>query len=97
MPGLVMWYFVHHSGIHTTIAGGLTATMGLGILSGLMIGKPLGIFLFSWAAVKARLGNSSAGAPNDLVPRGSRPISISLIERQWQLDDAAIIGAAQMP
>ena len=106
--GVVMWYFVHHSGIHATITGvltdltlrttpdytessleklehallkpvnfitiplfalantnirfepgmvdGLTTTMGLGILLGLMLGKPLGISLFLWPAVKMGLG-----------------------------------------
>lgn len=108
IPGLVMWYFVHHSGVHATIAGVLTALtlpttpdetespleklehallkpvnfiimplfalanttirfesgmvdglitpMGLGILMGLLIGKPIGVTLFSWAAVKMGLG-----------------------------------------
>lgn len=31
---------------------GLTSLLPLGIASGLFIGKPLGIFLFSWLAVK---------------------------------------------
>lgn len=114
IPGLVMWYFVHHSGIHATIAGvltaltvpvtpdtakspleklehalvkpvnfgimplfalanttirfepgmvdGLTTTMGLGILAGLMIGKPLGISVFAWVAVKAGLGTLPTSA-----------------------------------
>lgn len=114
VPGLVMWYFVHHSGIHATIAGvlialtlpttpddtesplerlehalakpvnfiimplfalantnirfesgmvdGLTTTMGLGILLGLMIGKPLGISLFSWVAVKLGMGTLPTAA-----------------------------------
>ncbi len=104
IPGLFMWYFIHHSGIHATIAGVLTAMAipgkntsgtsaveqlehwldkpvnylimpvfalvntqipldihmaegllsppGLGILLGLLIGKPLGISLFSWISVK---------------------------------------------
>ncbi|MGA0557196.1 Na+/H+ antiporter NhaA [Larkinella sp. VNQ87] len=107
LPGLVMWYFIHHSGIHATIAGVLTAftlpttedevespleklehllikpvnflimpvfalantnitfestmleslttTMGLGIIAGLLIGKPLGISLLSWLSVKLGL------------------------------------------
>ncbi|MDB5012594.1 MAG: nhaA [Daejeonella sp.] len=108
IPGIVMWYFIHHSGIHATIAGVLTAltipttpddsespleklehaltkpvnylimpifalantnirfqsdmvfslygNMGLGILMGLIFGKPLGIFLMSWLSVKMRFG-----------------------------------------
>ncbi|GAB3490648.1 Na+/H+ antiporter NhaA [Spirosoma knui] len=114
VPGVIMWYFVHHSGIHATIAGvltaltlpttpddtespleklehallkpvnffimplfalantnirfepgmmqGLTTPMGLGILLGLMVGKPLGISLFSWAAVKLGLGTLPTSA-----------------------------------
>jgi len=104
IPGLFIWYFIHHSGVHATIAGvltafaipttpdatespleklehilvnpvnflimpvfalantniqfesqmlqGLTTALGLGIIAGLVIGKPLGITLFSWIAVK---------------------------------------------
>jgi len=108
IPGLFIWYFIHHSGVHATIAGvltafaipttpdakespleklehilvnpvnfivmplfalsntnitfepemigGLTTTLGLGIILGLVIGKPLGIFTFSWVAVKLGVG-----------------------------------------
>jgi len=107
IPGLVMWYFIHHSGIHATIAGVLTALaipsgstnssplkkaahslatpvtfiimplfaiantniqfesamitdilsmLGLGIIIGLVFGKPIGIILFSWLAVKLKIG-----------------------------------------
>lgn len=105
IPGMVMWYFIHHSGIHATIAGVLTAftipvkpgkakhppletlahflskpvnliimpifalantnitfvdgmvgglatPLGLGIVLGLFLGKPLGIFSISWLSVK---------------------------------------------
>ncbi len=107
IPGIVMWYLIHHSGIHATIAGVLTAltlptneedydspleklehaltrpvnfiimpifaiantnitfesgmveglagSLGLGILLGLFVGKPVGIFLMSWLAVKTKL------------------------------------------
>ena len=109
IPGILLWYFIHHSGIHATIAGvllafsiptspdksaspleklehaivrpvtflimpifalantniqlessminGLTSPLGLGIIFGLALGKPLGIVLFSWISVK--LGLSS--------------------------------------
>lgn len=109
IPGIFLWYFVHHSGIHATIAGvllaltiptnpvkeespleklehsivgpvnylimpifalantnirfhsemvdGLVSPMGLGIISGLLIGKTFGISFFSYLAVK--LGFSS--------------------------------------
>lgn len=107
IPGIAMWYFIHHSGIHATIAGVLTAltlpankngnnspleklehfltrpvnfiimpvfaiantnitfepgmlqglgsTMGCGILFGLVLGKPVGIFTMSWLAVKLKI------------------------------------------
>lgn len=109
IPGVFIWYFIHHSGVHATIAGvltafaipttpdaeesplerlehllvnpvnyiimplfalsntnirfvegmleGLTTPLGLGIILGLVIGKPLGITLLSWLTVK--LGVSS--------------------------------------
>jgi Na+:H+ antiporter, NhaA family len=109
VPGIFLWYFVHHSGVHATIAGvllaltiptnpvketspleslehaivkpvnflvmpifalantnirfqsemldGLTSPLGLGIILGLLIGKPIGVTLFSWLSVK--LGFSS--------------------------------------
>ncbi|WP_374163433.1 Na+/H+ antiporter NhaA [Arcticibacter sp. MXS-1] len=109
IPGIFLWYFVHHSGIHATIAGvllaftiptnpvkeaspleklehgltgpvnylimpifalantnihfesgmleGLASPLGLGIICGLVIGKPLGISVFSYISVK--LGLSS--------------------------------------
>lgn len=107
IPGMVMWYFIHHSGIHATIAGvltaltlpttaddtespleklehalakpvnylimpifaiantnitfesgmvsGLTSNVGLGILLGLFLGKPIGICLMSWLSVKLKV------------------------------------------
>ncbi|PXY42354.1 Na+/H+ antiporter NhaA [Flavobacterium cheongpyeongense] len=107
IPGIVMWYFIHHSGIHATIAGVLTAltlptneddsespleklehllttpvnfiimpifaiantnitfqsgmaegllgSLGMGIVLGLFLGKPIGIFFMSWLAVKLKI------------------------------------------
>ncbi|MXN91761.1 Na+/H+ antiporter NhaA [Flavobacterium sp. Sd200] len=112
LPGAVMWYFIHHSGIHATIAGVLTAitlptneteeespleklehllttpvnfvimpifalantnitfesgmveglagTLGLGIVLGLFLGKPLGIFIMSFLSVKAKISKLPA-------------------------------------
>ncbi len=109
IPGVFLWYFIHHSGIHATIAGvllaltipsnpvkkasplerlehmivrpvnflimpifalantnirfesemmnGLTSPLGLGIIFGLTIGKPLGVSLFSWLAVKSGIAS----------------------------------------
>lgn len=114
IPGIFMWYFIHHSGIHATIAGVLIAftlpttpdekespleklehllvrpvnfiimplfalantniqyesgmleelfsPLGLGIVLGLLIGKPLGITLLSWLAVKLKISNRPSGA-----------------------------------
>lgn len=104
VPGLFIWYFIHHSGIHATIAGVVTAMaiptnpgrnesplerlerylnkpvnflimplfalantninlahaslemlaggLGMGIIVGLWIGKPVGILLASWLMVR---------------------------------------------
>jgi len=104
IPGVFLWYVVHHSGIHATIAGvllacfiptnpvketspleklellllkpvnlfimplfalantnihlewsmlkGISSPIGLGIILGLVFGKPIGVFLFSWISVK---------------------------------------------
>ncbi|RWX00796.1 Na+/H+ antiporter NhaA [Flavobacterium cerinum] len=112
VPGIVMWYLIHHSGIHATIAGVLTAltlpttndssessleklehalsrpvnfiimpifaiantnitfegsmveglfsNLGMGIVLGLFLGKPLGIFLMSWLSVKLKIAQLPA-------------------------------------
>lgn len=110
IPGLFLWYFLHHSGIHATIAGvvlafsiptnvstteispleklehqlhvpvgffimplfalsntnitfnremvsGITNTLGLGIICGLVLGKLVGINIFSFIAIKSRLSS----------------------------------------
>ncbi len=115
IPGVVLWYFIHHSGIHATIAGvltaftlpmsddegeispleklehalvnpvnwlimpifafsntnimfvegmieGLVSPMGLGVILGLMVGKPVGIFMMSWASVRLGLCSMPQGA-----------------------------------
>jgi len=114
IPGLFMWYFVHHSGIHATVAGVLTAMaiphevkanysplkklihflenpvnfiivpifalansninissslaggnivnpLTSGIFFGLLLGKPIGITLFSWLAVKLKVSKLADG------------------------------------
>src|SRR5690606_31328622 len=120
IPGLLMWYFIHHSGIHATIAGvltafaipikgkrggpspiqqvehaistpvnflimplfalantnirfessmmeGLASPLGMGIIAGLFVGKPLGIALLSWISVK--LGFSE-------LPKGTKRFQV---------------------
>lgn len=115
IPGLFIWYFIHHSGIHATIAGvltalaipmttkghkespllklehalvipvnflivpifalantnirfessmldGLVSPLGLGIIAGLCIGKPTGVYLMSKLAVKLQIAQLPAGA-----------------------------------
>ena len=114
IPGIFIWYFIHQSGVHATIAGvltafaipttpdakespleklehilvnpvnfiimplfalantnirfepemidGLTTTLGLGIIVGLVIGKPLGISLLSWLSVKSGICSMPTGA-----------------------------------
>ncbi len=110
IPGVFLWYCLHHSGIHATIAGvllafsiptnisdteispleklehqlhvpvgflimpifaltntnitfnhemvsGLTSTLGLGIICGLVLGKLTGINLFSLIAIKLKLSS----------------------------------------
>ncbi len=113
--GVVMWYFMHHSGIHATITGVLLAfaipsfssssekhspsdhlqealhypvpffilplfalvntaieigpgwdkalfeSASLGIILGLVVGKPIGIFLFTWLSVKLKLADKPPG------------------------------------
>lgn len=117
IPGLFMWYFIHHSGIHATIAGVLTAVtipltvkgkgrnaspllklehalvvpvnflivplfalantnirfedgmleglaspLGVGIILGLVLGKPIGVFLMTKLAIVLRIGSMPQGA-----------------------------------
>ncbi len=113
IPGLFIWYFIHHSGVHATIAGVITAfalpttpgreespleklehilhkpvnffimplfalantnihfasaegelikgSLGMGIIVGLLIGKPVGIMLTSWLTVKMKGGALPSG------------------------------------
>ncbi len=112
--GVLIWYFIHHSGIHATIAGVITAMtipafkkndvspleslehilskpvnllimplfalantniafvpgmtdglfepLGMGIIFGLVIGKPVGIMLFSWLSIRMGLAAMPAKA-----------------------------------
>lgn len=115
VPGIALWYCMHHSGIHATIAGvllaftiptnestviispleklehqlhkpvnflimpifalantsiafekgmvdGLFSTLGMGIILGLVVGKVLGISVFSWVAIRLKLSALPAGS-----------------------------------
>ncbi|MBB4805217.1 NhaA family Na+:H+ antiporter [Chryseobacterium defluvii] len=110
IPGAFLWYFLHHSGVHATIAGvllafsiptntsdvepspleklehklhfpvnflimpvfalantnitfsnemlgGLTSTLGIGVIGGLVLGKLIGINLFSFIAIRLKLSS----------------------------------------
>ncbi|WP_027376367.1 Na+/H+ antiporter NhaA [Kaistella palustris] len=110
VPGIFLWYFMHHSGVHATIAGvvlaftiptnistteisplekleqklhlpvnflimpifalantnitfkdgmvdGLFTNFGYGIILGLLVGKVVGINLFSWISVKLKISS----------------------------------------
>jgi NhaA family Na+:H+ antiporter len=114
VPGILIWYLIHHSGIHATIAGvltafaipttkdavespleklehillnpvnfvimplfalsntnirfepemleGLTTSLGMGIIVGLAIGKPVGITLLSWVTIRLGISAKPSGA-----------------------------------
>lgn len=114
IPGIFLWYFIHHSGIHATISGvllafsiptnetdipspleklehsltipvnylimpvfalantnitfqkemlpGLISPLGLGIITGLCLGKTIGVTFFSWLAVKLKFAGLPTGA-----------------------------------
>lgn len=110
IPGILLWYFMHHSGIHATISGvllaftiptnvsdteisplekleqklhlpvnfvvmplfalantnitfkegmvdGLFGSLGYGIILGLILGKVIGINLFSWIFIKLKISS----------------------------------------
>lgn len=123
--GIVMWYFMHHSGIHATITGvllafaiptkpskklaspaeitqrilhypvpfiilplfalantaiiiddnwleSLSSPASQGIAFGLIIGKPLGILLFTWLAVQIKIAEKPTGVTwNQLLGVGA--------------------------
>ncbi len=62
--GVVLWVSVLKSGVHATLAGvdlrnvslyQMTTGVPLGIMAGLFLGKQIGVFGFSWVAIKLGL------------------------------------------
>lgn len=65
--GIVPLFALANAGVSFAHAGGegLLTPVTLGVLSGLLIGKPLGVFLFSWLAVRTGVGQ----LPGDVTMR----------------------------
>jgi len=64
--GIMPLFALANSGIHigTIISQGLRgddAAIGLGIILGLVVGKPLGVFVFSYLAVRSRVAHLPQG------------------------------------
>ncbi len=54
---------------------GLTSILPLGIIAGLLIGKPLGISLFCWLALRLKLAHLPEGTTyQQIMPRGGDPV-----------------------
>jgi Na+:H+ antiporter, NhaA family len=150
--GVVMWYFMLHSGVHATITGvmlafaipfgkgdersisyrlqqrlhmpvsffilpvfalantalvinsdwasGLSTSNSMGILSGLVVGKPLGIFLFSFVAVSAGISSLPADLRwKDLIAAGflgGIGFTMSIFITLLAFGDAAIIDDSKI-
>jgi NhaA family Na+:H+ antiporter len=62
--GVMPIFALANAGVRLNAAalpGALTNSVTLGIIFGLLLGKPLGIFIFSWLAVRLRLCDIPAG------------------------------------
>jgi NhaA family Na+:H+ antiporter len=147
--GIVMWYFMHHSGIHATITGvllafaiptkpskklaspaeitqrflhypvpflilplfalantaiiiddnwleSLSSPASQGIAFGLIIGKPLGIILFTWLAVKIKIAEKPTGVTwNQLLGVGALGgigFTMSIFVTLLAFDSATVIN-----
>lgn len=147
--GIVMWYFMHHSGIHATITGvllafaiptkpskklaspaeitqrflhypvpfiilplfalantaiiiddnwleSLSSPASQGIAFGLIIGKPLGILLFTWLAVQIKIAEKPTGVTwNQLLGVGALGgigFTMSIFVTLLALDSATVIN-----
>lgn len=147
--GIVMWYFMHHSGIHATITGvllafaiptkpskklaspaeitqrflhypvpflilplfalantaiiiddnwleSLSSSASQGIAFGLIIGKPLGILLFTWLAVQIKIAEKPTGVTwNQLLGVGALGgigFTMSIFVTLLAFDSATVIN-----
>lgn len=147
--GIVMWYFMHHSGIHATITGvllafaiptkpskklaspaeitqrflhypvpfiilplfalantaiiiddnwleSLSSPASQGIAFGLIIGKPLGILLFTWLAVQIKIAEKPTGVTwNQLLGVGALGgigFTMSIFVTLLAFDSATVIN-----
>lgn len=147
--GIVMWYFMHHSGIHATITGvllafaiptkpskklaspaeitqrflhypvpfiilplfalantaiiiddnwleSLSSPASQGIAFGLIIGKPLGILLFTWLAVQIKIAEKPSGVTwNQLLGVGALGgigFTMSIFVTLLAFDSATVIN-----
>lgn len=151
IPGVVMWYFIHNSGIHATIAGVLTALtlpttpdntespleklehllvkpvnfiivpifalantnitiesemldrlftgLGMGIMLGLVLGKPMGIMFVSWLSVKFKICKLPARSNwmhiLGVGLLGGIGFTMSIFISLLSFDDAALVAEAK--
>ena len=91
-----------NAGIHLdgSLQQALGTPTGLGVLLGLLLGKPLGIFGASWLAVKLGLGNLPAGATwaqlLGLAVLGGIGFTMSLFVTGLAFDDPAFVASAKL-
>jgi NhaA family Na+:H+ antiporter len=68
---------------------GLTSVLPLGIIAGLFIGKPLGISLFCWLALKLKLASLPKAPPLSRLWRSACCVGLALrcrsLSRRWPL------------
>ncbi|MBX7109426.1 MAG: Na+/H+ antiporter NhaA [Chitinophagales bacterium] len=146
LPGVLLWWFILHSGVHATVAGVLLAfcvpmhsveslehalqkpvnylilplfalantaitipaagvsvlfnAPGLGIITGLLLGKPIGILLASWLAVKAGLAQLPKMVSwRMLLAAGCAAgigFTMSIFIATLAFDDAALLDGAKL-
>ncbi len=84
----------------TSVGAALTSHAGLGVLAGLLLGKPLGIFGASWLAVKLGLGQLPAGARwgqlLGAAQLGGIGFTMSLFVTGLAFDDPAAVAQAKL-